>query len=391
MRQPWIHSAPLDLAGILGPPFLSVIAVLGLRALTGQAGGGLEPWMWVLLVVGVDVAHVYSTLYRTYLDPAETRARPGLYLGAPLAAWVGGILLHSMGAMVFWRALAYLAVFHFVRQQYGFMMIYSREDDEAFRRWRWLDRLAIYLATIYPLAWWHTHLPREISWFVAGDFVPLPWPALERVAHLAWTAALAGYVAKEAALSWRLGRFNLPRNLLLLGTAVAWYAGIVGLEGDLAFTATNVVSHGVPYVALVWALGRRRAAEAPGERLRGGLTRAQVFSLAALPLFAGLLLGLAFVEEGLWDALVWRDHPTVFGAFWAIPKVLDRATLAWLVPTLALPQSTHYVIDGFIWRLRPAPGAQAVAGGEPGSAAPLAAWARELFGGKPGEAMGEAR
>jgi hypothetical protein len=24
--------------------------------------------------------------------------------------------------------------------------------------------------------------------------------------------------------------------------------------------------------------------------------------------------------------------------------------LMWLVPLLALPQSTHYVLDGFIWR-----------------------------------------
>jgi hypothetical protein len=32
--------------------------------------------------------------------------------------------------------------------------------------------------------------------------------------------------------------------------------------------------------------------------------------------------------------------------------VAEPALLMWLVPLLALPQSTHYVLDGFIWRRR---------------------------------------
>ena len=88
-------------------------------------------------------------------------------------------------------------------------------------------------------------------------------------------------------------------------------------------------------------------AAAPAARGRGLL----------LPLL-GLIGLLAYLEEGVWDGLVWREHGRVFGWFQSLPTVADPAVLAWLVPLLALPQATHYVLDGFIWR-RPAAGAAA--------------------------------
>jgi hypothetical protein len=131
----------------------------------------------------------------------------------------------------------------------------------------------------------------------------------------------------------------VPRNLLLLGTAVAWYAGIVVFNGDLAFTLLNVVSHGVPYLALVWS---RRPVAAAGRGWWAGRY--------GLALFLGVIAVFAFFEEGLWDGLVWREHGAVFGGFQGLPAVAEPGLLMWLVPLLALPQSTHYVLDGFIWR-----------------------------------------
>ncbi|WP_288880196.1 hypothetical protein [Pedobacter panaciterrae] len=41
-----------------------------------------------------------------------------------------------------------------------------------------------------------------------------------------------------------------------------------------------------------------------------------------------------------------------FSIFSSLPKVIDMSMLTLLVPLLALPQSTHYVLDGFIWKLK---------------------------------------
>ena len=64
---------------------------------------------------------------------------------------------------------------------------------------------------------------------------------------------------------------------------------------------------------------------------------------------------LAFIEEGLWDGLVWREHLRVFPGFAWLPQIGTDAVLAMVVPLLAVPQLTHYVIDSIIWRLRTHP------------------------------------
>ena len=79
-------------------------------------------------------------------------------------------LLYSEGELMFWRALAIVAVFHFVRQQYGWVALYRRKLGETENWTWWIDATAVYLATIYPLAFWMTSLPRNFEWFVANDF-----------------------------------------------------------------------------------------------------------------------------------------------------------------------------------------------------------------------------
>jgi hypothetical protein len=65
-----------------------------------------------------------------------------------------------------------------------------------------------------------------------------------------------------------------------------------------------------------------------------------------------VLVALAFVEEAGWDRLLWHERVWLFGAGWDVSGLAE--TLA--VATLTLPQLTHYVLDGFIWRRRLNPG-----------------------------------
>jgi hypothetical protein len=336
MPQPWIRSPRYDGWLILAPPFLTLLVVLALPA-QYRSSAEFPLLAWVAVVLLIDVAHVYGTLFQTYFDPVRRRQRRTLLVLVPLACYAGGVALHAAGSLVFWRALAYLAVFHFIRQQYGFLRLYSRREAPA--PGQWLNTVLIYAATLYPLLYWHLSAPRNFNWFVAGDFVQRDWPLGRHLATGLYAALLLAYAARESWLYRRTRTVNIPRNLLLLGTAVAWYAGIVVFNGDLAFTLLNVVSHGVPYLALVWS---RRPALAAGRGWWAGRY--------GLGLFLGAIVLFAFLEEGLWDGLVWREHGAVFGWFQALPTVAEPGLLMWLVPLLALPQSTHYVFDGFIWR-----------------------------------------
>ena len=102
-------------------------------------------------------------------------------------------------------------------------------------------------------------------------------------------------------------------------------------------------------MALVWAFGRRKRERPAGDR--GWMART-FFSLKAVPLYLGLLFLLAYVEEGFWNRMVWKEHAGIFAPFTWLPVVDEHAVLSLLVPLLALPQVTHYIIDAFIWRMR---------------------------------------
>lgn len=348
--QPWICSAKFDGALILAPAIIiTVLVVIFNQHL--ESLKDVPPWLWLLLIVGVDVSHVYSTIFRTYLDKEELQKRQALYTLTPLLAWIVGCFLYSVDSLIFWRVLAYLAVFHFIRQQYGFMMIYTRKERDVPRYYRVIDKAAIYLATIYPIIYWHCHA-REFEWFIKDDFFTLNAPLLNGTAATVYVVTMAAYIVKEAVQWRRTSLLNIPKNLLLFGTAFSWFVGIVAFNNDLAFTATNVIAHGVPYLALIWLYGHNQTA------IQGGTKNtyfwpwiSKLFQWKAVPFYIATLFAIAFVEEGFWDGFVWREHGTLFGFSNALPAITDAHTLVWLVPMLALPQATHYILDAFIWRM----------------------------------------
>lgn len=345
---PWIHSARLDVPFILAPPFV----VLGLVALFPRWFGPtavLSEVHWLVLVLLIDVAHVYSTIYRTYLDRDAIKHYRFELVWLPAMAFILMVLLHTVSMVWFWRCLAYLAVFHFVRQQYGFLRLYARR--EALPSWkRRLDTITIYSATIAPLLFWHFSYPREFDWFVDDDMIGSDKPGLASVVLGCYGVVLASYVLSEVVRVCRGEGVNWPKNLLVAGTALSWYLGIVHFNGDVTFTLFNVVSHGIPYMALVWAFGRKKR-----ERSETGSRFVRFFfSMGAVPIYVLALFVLAYLEEGLWNTLVWREHAALFGPFSMLPKINSHSILSFVVPLLALPQVTHYIIDAFIWRMRPA-------------------------------------
>ena len=120
-------------------------------------------WTWISAVLLIDVAHVWSTSFRVYFDAEEFKRRIWLYTLVPVFGYVVGVALYSEGELVFWKALALLAVFHFVRQQYGWVNLYrAKLRKNRIVTW-WIDAVAIYLATVYPLAFWMTSLPRNFQ------------------------------------------------------------------------------------------------------------------------------------------------------------------------------------------------------------------------------------
>ena len=332
----WLFSKGIDLSVFLGSAVLSfVLLAIGWRL--GILDHDSPEWTWVSLVLLIDVAHVWSTSFRVYFDFEELKRRIWLYVLVPVFGYALGAALYSEGELVFWRALAVAAVFHFVRQQYGWVALYRRKLGETEKWTWWIDAAAIYLATIYPLAYWMTHLPRNFQWFVQKDFFDLP-VLVDSVLFPVYLLALLAYAAKSGYLYRTRRVSNIGKDIVVITTAACWYAGIVLFNSDYAFTVTNVIIHGVPYFALIYFYAKSRHSAA------GSVYRA--FSSNWI-VFLATLWAFAYVEELFWHRGVWHEKNWLFGANW------DWTDLKpYLVPLLAVPQLTHYVLDGFIWRRR---------------------------------------
>lgn len=330
----WLFSREVDLSVFLGSAVVSLL-LLAVGWQIGTLNEDSPDWTWITAVLLIDIAHVWSTSFRVYFDVEEFKRRIWLYTLVPIFGYLIGVALYSEGELFFWRILAIVAVFHFVRQQYGWVALYRRKLGENDRVSFWIDTVTIYLATVYPLAFWMTSLPRNFNWFVQNDFYALP-AFVEDVLFPIYVLALLAYFGKSIYLYFTKNFLNIGKDIVVATTAICWYAGIVFFNSDYAFTVTNVIIHGVPYFALIYfyAKTRRETAGKFYQKLTSNWL-----------VFLATLWALAYIEELFWHRGVWHDRNWLFGENWEIGQ-----WKMFLVPLLAVPQLTHYVLDGFIWR-----------------------------------------
>ena len=343
----WLFSKTIDLLVLYLPVWLCWAVLVSLPSTVVQAE--LPLWVWVVFVLGIDVAHVWSTLFRTYLDKEEFQHHRRLLVLAPVVSFVVVAGLAWYSTLWFWRVLAYIAVFHFVKQQYGFLALYkARAKDWAIQK-TFQDKWVLYWATLYPVLHWHLNQAATFHWFVEGDFVGLyqwmptlmqHWASLEPFANGLYGAILLAWLVEERL---KAGQWQWGKILWMGTTALTWYGGIVHFNSDLVFTITNVVAHGVPYIALLIYYQHQK------EQLRTQRAPAP-WRWAAIILPSILLL--AWLEEYCWDRWLFNERATFFGVLGDYSAALLQAPWAQALAfgLLTLPQLTHYIIDGFIWR-----------------------------------------
>jgi hypothetical protein len=98
-----------------------------------------------------------------------------------------------------------------------------------------------------------------------------------------------------------------------------------------------VISHGIPYIALIYIREIQQKEDQ-------NLNRLSLFKSAfGIFLFILVILAFAFFEEFLWEILVWNEH-------FSLNLNVSLNWFQFLVPLLVVPQLTHYLLDGFIWR-----------------------------------------
>ena len=308
-------------------------------------------WVWVVIVIGIDVSHVWTTIYRTYLDKEEFNNHKRLLLYAPVIVFVFFYSVAAISQTVFWTILAYLALYHFVKQQYGFLRLYKSKFGRRGSRSILKDEWMIYLSMLYPVLYWHFSPARDFEWFVEGDFLLASnflsaslFHDVTAVANIVYWLLIGAWVLQEILSDF--GNIPVGKILWLVTTAGNWYIGIIYFNSDLVFTVTNVVAHGIPYIALVFFYVERKKEIKQEKRLSPG----KLISHIGVMLLGVLVL--AFGEEYLWDMFLYRDNEAFFGT--VLPFFMEAFSNKWAqafaFALLTIPQATHYILDGFIWK-----------------------------------------
>ena len=290
---------------------------------------------WLILILGVDVSHVYSTLYRTYFNKTQRLKLNKILIFVPLVCFTVSLSLAFYRVELFWTVLAYLAIFHFSRQQIGFLRRLCAVKD------RFLNFLefVIYTSTLGPILLWHLQGQKSFNWFTKMDLFYLDQitSGYREVlfACVQWVVILiflAGIMI--SVVCWFQKKITIHVPLIVMSTFISWYFPIVVFNSDFIFTMANVIAHGIPYLALVWS---------EENRTQSTFRRAELFFI--------FILLFALLEEAFWDALVWREQGTLFNSFYFLPHLQpSSAALSLVLALLILPQMTHYALDGFIWK-----------------------------------------
>lgn len=369
----WFVSPSFDLGFFHVPVWLCWLIAFAVPSSIRQAE--VPVWVWVVAVLMIDVGHVWSSIYRTYLDPVARKNHAVLLRVVPIICFALCLFIALQGDQMFWRVLAYVATFHFIKQQVGVAALYRyrnlqaaqiKRNDPLMRRMANLDKWTVYAGTLCPVIFWHLQPDKRIAWFIPGDYLPLHqvthWLAQQPGGPMAlsvlgglfyaiWFGLPLAWLIAHVAWRKRAG-FPFGKTLWIMGTWFNWYLGIVYFDSDLVFTITNVVAHGIPYYGLIGLYGSRKLeVRGYGQRApilpKAPTARAMLWVSFLIP-----ILMLAFGEEYFWNAMVYRDYHIVFADFLPFPK--DVVTHPWWkavwIALLSLPQVVHYVLDGFIWK-----------------------------------------
>lgn len=336
MIQPWIHKKTTDIVFVLFPPFFIALIVLLFHEKLSLLQDKHSFLTWLIFIVFIDVAHVYASLFKTYFNKSEVAKHKKLFTFVPCICLFLSMVAFIISKEFFWSVLAYIAVFHFIRQQFGFMRMYSRNEPKN-RLKMLFDKIVIYNATVFPMLFWFLNPDRNFNWFVSNEFLQSNQPQISSILFGGYITIFVAYICYILYRLFITKKINIPKILLISGTYISWYLGIVHYNNELIFTAFNVVSHGIPYMALVYFKEIK-----PNKK---GSCYIPLFQTKYLVVtFLLILLGLAFLEELIWEITVWEEH-------FQFPKfyISDYLHFIW-IPILTLPQLTHYVLDGFIWK-----------------------------------------
>jgi hypothetical protein len=342
----WIFSKQIDSWLFLATPFFfGLISLIGLFVVNDADSGSLPILLlaMVWLILAFDTGHIFTTVFRAGVFPGAPRPPLGSHFLVPSLLLIANLTVcRFFGFRIFLFLFAQLNIFHFIRQQYGFMAIYRRNDRLQNAWTRRLDALVVHCSTIVPLFFLYQN--KNVGWWGPETvYHPPVIPEFNSLVISAMVTLALLYLIKEIYFSVKSGQVNWPKNLVVLSTALVWSEGAyIANKGLLSLAMIGVTgTHVFQYTGLIWFYGRKSIADGarPPPRL-AWLT--PLFSIGGIALYIGIIVFIG------WFYPLQKPPMAASNSYW-------KAISLWKAVFVAIyfaPTQWHFIMDGFIWRGR---------------------------------------
>lgn len=273
---------------------------------------------WIALGL-FDAGHVYTTVWRTYLNPNELSRKKNYYIRMPIMIFILFFLWMYLDVPYLGAFIAYFTIYHNLRQFYGMSKWYQK-INKSFDKVS--DRF-LYLLALVPLV--ATHFRSDLEWTSyypgAGVFIR-PSHFYEHLTRMVFFVLFACWVGYEYYKAHRIKKFEIPR-ILSVAYPVALYAYCFMYSQNIqGILFPLVVSHGLSYIILVGV---------SVEKISLMKSKTKIFITVLL---TALILGSL---EFFFDEYISNLYSD---------SILS-ISLAALVLT---PLFCHYIYDAFLWR-----------------------------------------
>ena len=332
-RGPFIVSRGYDWLFFLGSPLLALclgILVSGTSLASDTWLLGDEDDTLVGFFIGTVIhAHLVAVLFRSHGNSSIRRRHPVRFFVVPIVLWIA-IMMSPWLAVASTVVATFWDVWHSGAQTFGFARIYERNHGtppELGRRLDYWFHQLLYAGPILAGATLMDHVDSFSSFEHVGDavFSSVPAHVQGNARYLAFGIIGAGtaFVVMYVLAYWRLARAGdwKPPWLKIWLVASTGFVSIYSWgfnSWGQAFLIMNLF-HGVQYLALVWAMERKRIAE---------LVRLGRYPRVALALYLGSVLAYGLGVQALDSELT---------TLWAITMVVSLM---------------HFWYDAFVWSVR---------------------------------------
>lgn len=343
--QPWFHSWYGDLLGLHLVPLIAVLlAFFDLPPFNIYLRDWTEVIVWIIVL---DWAHIFAQWHRIYCNPLETKMLKWIYpISFFLLVPCLTVVLHYSGRIPVETFLIYFVVYHFIKQNYGYIRVYSKTDGPKQKYEMWLETLLIYLSMALPVLYWHLSFPYDlftwVKFFPKWGPINLFLTPLLILYILCWVS----YLVMEVRRSLRNNQINIPKNLSILSAAVGWGAITLLSESPMLVYFTVVLAHDLSYTTFVWFIGRR------DQKMISG--KIPWRSWSSVPGFFMYLLAIVVVSQFvllLHHRFAGSSYPNlVFGNYMEAVKVGNKWMTDLGFAIFFATQAHHYFIDRYLWK-----------------------------------------